>query len=84
MLADSMASELFSTAETEGTGAKPYLAPLVHFGLNSAGMYCTLEEFGVPHALQGVEVTIPYAELRPLVRPGTPLAQLLRQRGLGR
>ena len=26
--------------------------------------------------------TIPYAELRPLVRPGTPLARLLRARGL--
>lgn len=26
--------------------------------------------------------TIPYAELRPLVRPGTPLARLLAARGL--
>jgi len=27
-------------------------------------------------------VTIPYAELRPLVRPGTPLARMLRTRGM--
>lgn len=84
LLADSTASGFFSTSETEGAGIKPYLAPLVHFGLNSAGLYCTLEEFGAPHALQGAEVTIPYAELRTLVRPGTPLARLLRQRGLRR
>jgi hypothetical protein len=25
---------------------------------------------------------VPYAELRPLVRPGTPLAHMLRARGL--
>jgi hypothetical protein len=82
MLADSMASGLVLAPSSEDGVTRPYLAPLGHFGLNSAGLYCTLEEFGAPHAIQGVEITIPYIELRHLVRPGTPLARLLAARHL--
>lgn len=84
MLADSLASSLFPTSGTPGIVAQPYLAPLPRFGLNSAGLYYTLEDFGVPPVIQGVEITIPYPELVPLLRPHSPVARMLRGRGLWR
>ena len=41
-----------------------------------------LNSFVEATPLEDFTVLIPYAELRPLVRPGTPLARLLRARGL--
>jgi len=80
LLADSIAHDLFTMPGIEGLQAKPPLASLVDFGLNSEGLYCILEEYGVPHVIQGKEITIPYSELRSYVRPGTPLARLLAAR----
>ncbi|GAB2942698.1 hypothetical protein GCM10027048_04170 [Hymenobacter coalescens] len=51
-------------------------------GFDSEGAYCLLGSFGAPHAVQRVPVVIPYRELRPLVRASSPLARMLRQRGL--
>jgi hypothetical protein len=45
------------------------------FSLNAQGL-----QIGGDH--KAYLVTIPYRELRPLVRPGTPLARMLRTRGM--
>ncbi|MGI4869611.1 MAG: hypothetical protein ACRYFX_00360 [Janthinobacterium lividum] len=54
--------------------------------LTGSGLQATYpsEELYSPHKPDEQEYTInvPYAELRPLVRPGTPLARMLRARGL--
>jgi len=41
-----------------------------------------LNSFVEATPLEDFTVLIPYAELRPLVRPSTPLARMLRARGL--
>ena len=42
----------------------------------------TLTGAGLEAAYGHTPVLVPYRELRPLVRPGTPLARMLRARGL--
>ena len=59
------------------------LGGLPELGLDNRGIFCMLGSFDAPHVSQRVQVSIPYAELRGLVRPGTPLARLLAARGLG-
>lgn len=43
---------------------------------------CALTAQGLEISNRNDGVIIPYAELRPLVRPGTPLARMLRARGM--
>jgi len=50
---------------------------------NFAYSFCTLTAQGLAvYARNACITAISYAELRPLVRPGTPLARMLRARGL--
>jgi hypothetical protein len=54
------------------------------FALTPTGLYAGYDDYaltGSPTPYVN-NTTIPYAELRPLVRPGTPLARMLRARGL--
>ena len=54
-------------------------------GLTSQGFFLSYEPGEVVHGNRGpVEVTITYPELLPLLRPGTPLARMLRERGIWR
>jgi hypothetical protein len=57
---------------------------LGHLALTGAGLEASyfprelnVEAYSIPYT-----VVIPYRELRPLVRPGTPLARMLRARGM--
>lgn len=54
--------------------------------LASQGLQATYSPYslrgGGGDRLPGYKVLVPYRELRPLVRPGTPLARMLRARGL--
>jgi len=66
-------------------GRRLPLAPLPADPASSSFAYssCTLTAQGLAvYARNEPITTIPYAELRPLVRPGTPLARMLRARGL--
>ena len=47
-----------------------------------AGMGLTAQGLAVEYAYGTDVLLLPYRELRPLVRPGTPLARLLKARGL--
>jgi hypothetical protein len=54
-------------------------------GFNSQGLCLSYEPGEVAHGNRGpVEVTIAYPELLPLLRPGTPLARMLHERGIWR
>lgn len=80
--ADSIGRD-FATADASAVPAvRRTLADLPDFGLNSEGLFCTLGNLGAPHVVQRLPITIPYAALRPYVRPGTPLARLLQARRL--
>lgn len=75
LLADRIGRDLLPASGTPGLEIKPYLiASLPELGLNQQGIYCLLDSFGAPHAVQQVQVTIPFAALRAYVRPGSPLA----------
>jgi hypothetical protein len=54
------------------------------FTLTPTGLCAGYGDYGVAGyaSFAANTTTIPYAELRPLVRPGTPLARMLRARGL--
>jgi hypothetical protein len=55
------------------------------FLLTGEGLEATYSPFSVynsPGGMPPASVLIPYAELRPLVRPGTPLARMLSTRGI--
>ncbi|MDO7877694.1 hypothetical protein Q5H93_23360 [Hymenobacter sp. ASUV-10] len=55
------------------------------FLLTGDGLEATYSPFSVytsPGGMPPASVLIPYAELRPLIRPGTPLARMLAARGI--
>jgi hypothetical protein len=54
------------------------------FALTPTGLYAGYDDYALTgsYTFTVNNTTIPYAELRPLVRPGTPLARLLAARGL--
>lgn len=81
MQADSIASSLAIT-NNDGQTELPTLRGTPPLGLNSEGLFCTMGNFDAPHVVQRRMVTIPYAKLRPYVRPNTPLARLLAARHL--
>ncbi len=81
LLTDSIGQHLLPMLGTPGLDQPPYLVPeLPAFGLSSSGIFCTLGDFGAPHVVQRAPITIPYAELVPFLRPGTPLAALVQAR----
>jgi hypothetical protein len=54
-------------------------------GFSSQGMELSYEYGEVAYNVPGsIEITIAYPELLPLLRPGTPLARMLRERGIWR
>ncbi|QKG56595.1 hypothetical protein GKZ68_08110 [Hymenobacter sp. BRD128] len=56
-----------------------------HVGLELNNILLTFEESDLTNkVVGGVKIYIPYAEVVPLLRPGTPLARMLRERGLWR
>ena len=58
---------------------KPVRLP--ELGLNADGVYCTLGAMSpVAQVVAGKLLTIPFAQLAPYVRPGTPLARLVAER----
>lgn len=54
------------------------------FALTPTGLYAGYDDYALTSSYTFMvnNTTIPYAELRPLVRPGTPLAHLLAARGI--
>ena len=71
-----------STAGEEAAKSQPYVvAQLPRLGLNEKGLFFLLVDLGAPHALEGVDITVPYAALRACVRPGTPLARVVAAHG---
>lgn len=73
---------LQSNYEDSHAGAEhiKYIDWASEFGLTPEGLVVT-SEIG-SHAMGPVTITIPYAELRPLLRPRTPLNRALVARGL--
>ncbi|MGI4869610.1 MAG: hypothetical protein ACRYFX_00355 [Janthinobacterium lividum] len=68
-------------------GRQVQLAPLPNENppdVQEGGDKCvlTVQGLAVRYNQPFINLLIPYAELRPLVRPGTPLARMLRARGL--
>jgi hypothetical protein len=64
----------------QGAEGLTYLNLEEVFGLSPAGL--TLDADLGPHAMGPTTITIPYAALRPLLRPGTPLNRVLVAQGL--
>lgn len=65
--------------------ANPLLAPLPSHGLGMVqeGLLFQYSTYEIVAYVYGpVKATIPYAELLPLLRPDSPVARMLRQRGL--
>ena len=90
-LLDASDASAYTIAPTQGWewvtdhGRRLPLAPLPADAASSDLTYssCTLTAYGLAvYARNECITAIPYAELRPLVRPGTPLARMLRARGL--
>jgi hypothetical protein len=56
-----------------------------HVGLELNNLLLTFEENDLPsRVVGGIEIFIPYAEVVPLLRPDSPVARMLRKRGLWR
>jgi len=56
-----------------------------HVGLELNHLLLTFEENDLPNrVVGGTEILIPYAEVAPLLRPNSPVARMLRARGLWR
>jgi hypothetical protein len=56
-----------------------------HVGLELNNLLLTFEEGDLPSpVVGGTEIFIPYAEVVPLLRPNSPVARMLRERGLWR
>jgi len=61
------------------------LAPLPDgASLSYTGMVCVYGEGNIGASLGFVSLEVPYAELLPLLRPDSPVARMLRERGLWR
>lgn len=80
--ADSIGQQYAAERVAAGSAQRMKLTDLPAFGLNSEGLFETLGNLGAPHVMQRLPITIAYARLLPYVRPNTPLARLLRARGL--
>lgn len=81
VLADSTGRD-FVAYSTSDEGAKPYVVEqLPSLGLNKKGLFFLLGDLGAPHVIEGVDITVPYAALRPYVLPGTPLARVVAGQG---
>lgn len=69
--ADSIGRALWPDSAPDLTG------PLPELGLCPQGAFCLLGSLGAPHAVEQVRLLLPWATLRPYVRPGSPLARAL-------
>jgi len=79
---DIKASDLLTLSKLDST-----LAPLPHqeFGMTVDGLAFQYNEYEItPYVVGPASVIIPYAELLPLLRPTSPVARMLRERGLWR
>jgi hypothetical protein len=65
--------------------ATDQLALAGHVGLELNNLLLTFEEDDLPNrVVGGIEIFIPYAEVLPLLRPTSPVARMLRERGIWR
>ena len=75
-----MGSALINTSEVNSL-----LVPLSNHGLGMVeeGLLFQYRTYEIVRYIYGpIDITIPYAELIPLLRPDSPVARMLRQRGL--
>ena len=72
--ADSIGRALWPDSAPALTG------PLPELGLCPQGTFCLLGSLGAPHVAEQARLLLPWAVLRPYVRPGSPLARALAAR----
>jgi hypothetical protein len=74
-----------ATVETDAYELNGELVPLPPgVALSYTGLVCMYGEADIRASLGYVSLELPYAELLPLLRPGSPVARMLRERGLWR